>query len=239
MTIRTLLLLALAGWAAAQDGAPTDGLIGHWKLDEASGDAADASGNGNGGKLQGDAKPSEEAPRGFVNPRSLAFDGKSARVNVGDRASLTVRDALTLAAWVRPTANSEPVGIILNKEGEYELARSENGRFQFAVASSQPGWDFIDTGRELPLNDWTHVAVTYSSDGKKAKAYVDGKEVFSTDAFGGIGDTHPESNELWIGGRSKDGGCEYFAGRIAEVRIYDRALSAEEIRKVHASRLKK
>jgi arabinan endo-1,5-alpha-L-arabinosidase len=238
MTIRTMLLLVLAGWVSAQEKAPADGLIGHWKLDEASGDAADGSGKGNGGKLQGEVTSSTETPRGFVNARSLAFDGKSGRVNVGARDALVGQDALTIIAWVRPTANGEPVGIILNREGEYELARSENGRLQFAIASSLPGWDFVDTGCELPLKTWTHVAVTYSSEGKKAKAYANGKEVFSVEAFGGIGDTRPEENEFWIGGRSKDGGCEYFAGQIAEVRLYDRALSADEIRKVYASTLK-
>ena len=73
------------------------------------------------------------------------------------------------------------------------------------------------------LNTWTHVASTF--DGAVIRLYINGVQVAST-AFSGT--MVPSTGALRIGGNSLFV-TEYFTGRIDEVRIYDRALSAAEI----------
>jgi hypothetical protein len=74
----------------------------------------------------------------------------------------------------------------------------------------------------LPLNTWSHLAVTY--DGSQLRLYVNGALV-ATKAQGG---TIPVSaGPLRIGGNSIWG--EWFKGAIDEVRVYDRAVTPDEI----------
>ena len=74
----------------------------------------------------------------------------------------------------------------------------------------------------LPLNTWSHLALTY--DKVTLRLYVNGTQVGSAAASADIATS---SNPLQIGSDSIYG--QYFKGRIDEVRIYNRALSATEI----------
>jgi Concanavalin A-like lectin/glucanases superfamily len=80
-----------------------------------------------------------------------------------------------------------------------------------------------DGSRADPLHRWSHLAVTY--DGEMLRLFIDGSEVSSRPTSGSILKT---SDPLWIGGNHPYG--EYFNGLIDEVRIYDRALNARQIR---------
>jgi Concanavalin A-like lectin/glucanases superfamily len=74
----------------------------------------------------------------------------------------------------------------------------------------------------LPLNAWTHLATTY--DGSTLRLYVNGAEVGTQATSGAI---QVSTGRLRIGGNAI--WSEWFAGRIDEVRIYTRALTAAEI----------
>ena len=74
----------------------------------------------------------------------------------------------------------------------------------------------------MPLNTWTHLATTY--DGTTLRLFVNGTQVGSRAVSGAL---LTSSGVLRIGGNSQWG--EYFAGRIDEVRIYNRALTQSEI----------
>ena len=93
----------------------------------------------------------------------------------------------------------------------------------YVVAASQPGVPLGAAGTsQLPLNAWTHVAATY--DNTTLRLYVNGVQVGSRAVSGAL---VTSTGVLRIGGNSMWG--EFFAGRIDEVRIYNRALSAGEI----------
>jgi Concanavalin A-like lectin/glucanases superfamily len=79
-----------------------------------------------------------------------------------------------------------------------------------------------DGRRADPVNDWSHVALTY--DGRKLRLYVNGSQVSSQAITGTILRT---ADPLWIGGNRPYG--EYFQGLIDEVRVYNRALSRLEV----------
>ena len=67
----------------------------------------------------------------------------------------------------------------------------------------------------LPVNTWTHLAVTY--DGSTLRFYVNGVQ---TGILAQTGTMATSTNPLQIGGDSLFG--QYFAGIIDEVRIYNR-----------------
>ena len=155
---------------------------------------------------------------------ALSFDGINDWVTVADANALDLTTGMTLEVWVYPTA-ANGVRDILIKEGTgvdiYNLyARNGQGQPESNVfAGGSNRWA---TGPTLPLNTWSHVAGTY--DGLTVRLFVNGLQVGSTAYTGTIGTS---TGVLRIGGNSMWG--EFFQGRLDELRIYSRALSAAEI----------
>src|SRR5205823_7782708 len=98
--------------------------------------------------------------------QAFSFSADGQKVQITNSAGLGMTTAVTMEAWIYPTAASGTTSnIIMNKEGEYEVALfpigSGQNTIQWAFANSNPGWAFHNTGYVVPLNAWTHVVVTY------------------------------------------------------------------------------
>jgi RHS repeat-associated protein len=83
----------------------------------------------------------------------------------------------------------------------------------------------VDTGFAPPANQWTHVAVVYNSG--VIKTYTNGVLAHTYNGSGNIGDAIPAQNDFRIAGRQS--GSQFFAGKIDQVCVYNRALSASEV----------
>ncbi|MBO0862101.1 MAG: DUF1549 domain-containing protein [Chloracidobacterium sp.] len=191
------------------------------------------------------------SPRYVESPlgRGVAFDGKL-YFDAGRRAdfhyksnSTDYRERFTIAAWVYP--ESERSGSIIAKvsdspvEVENNVPRAQgyglyfiNGKIHFNIVSSW-GEDAlrVETEEAQPLRRWSHVAVVF--DGLKSwedrlRIFVNGREVklkFNQRNFFDFAGS--AGNTLKIGA---GGGPQFrFKGAIDEVRIYSRALDADEI----------
>ena len=97
----------------------------------------------------------------------------------------------------------------------YDLALTNTGALYAAPYLGNAYYPMF-TAATLPLNAWTHVALTY--DGAWLRIYMDGLEVASRTAHGTLAATE---NPMELG--------LYFHGALDEVRVYDRALDAAEI----------
>ncbi len=160
-----------------------------------------------------------DAPIAVEDRYGLQFDGVDDYVNLGSNSSLAVTTSLTTETWVRPTAYPAASGIILNKEGEYEVGLDSAGKLRWAFTNSNPGWAWHDTGYTLALNQWAHIAVTYSNG--VVTTYVNGTLVETYYGSGAIGDSYTGLNDLRIGGRSNSPSGQYFTGDIDEVRVWN------------------
>jgi hypothetical protein len=204
----------------------TAGLVAAYAFDEASGATVnDASGNGHRGALSGGVTRTTQGRFG----RALDFNG-AAFVTVPDAAGLDLGSAMTLEAWVYPTAAPTRTTTALMKEQADGLAYalyagSATGRPRAAVElDSDPGTAHAVNGPvRLPLHTWTHLATTF--DGTSLRLYVNGVLAASRDVPGTLAES---TGPLRIGGNGVWG--EYFRGRIDEVRVYDRALAQAEVR---------
>ncbi|WP_084286119.1 PQQ-dependent sugar dehydrogenase [Solirubrobacter soli] len=200
--------------------APSSGLVGAWGFDETAGaTTADASGNGNTGTLNGPARTS--AGR-FGS--ALDFDGVNDWVTVADSASLRVTTGMTLEGWAYPTGGSGWRTLAL-KETASDLAWAlypfgDGGLPSGHMATSGDLWA---RGTAAPaLNTWTHFAVTY--DGATIRMYVNGVQ---TGTRAQIGTLRASTQPLRFGGNAI--WPEWFRGRLDEIRVYDRPLSAVQI----------
>jgi fructan beta-fructosidase len=172
--------------------------------------------------------------------QGVILDGKSQSIKIPHYAGLKPDKAITISAWIKPTKITKGwwwQEIYRKEDGNARalLAIGENGNRQedkhclfFGLGI---GGKYIDhgvplAGPKLLDGKWHLVCGTY--DGKALGFYVDGKEIGTTKATGDIMTSGEAS--AYIG--SAKGSEEYFNGGIDDVRIYNRALSADEIKKM-------
>ena len=118
------LVLGLAVAAAAlgvlvatpNGNSSTPGLVAAYAFDEGSGmTVTDASGNSNSGTAVGSTWSSSGK-----YGKALSFNGTSSRVTIPDAASLHLSSAMTLEAWVRPSAVTNKWRDVID-EGQRQL----------------------------------------------------------------------------------------------------------------------
>ncbi len=208
-------VLVLGALAFAQGvGANGPGPVSWWRAEGNANDSVD----GNSGTLANGA--------GFAPGQAgqaFSFDGVDDHVRVAPAPNLVLTTSGSIEAWILPTRPVE--AIILNKEGEYEVARFPDGSIRWAFANSIPGWTWINSGFVAAQNQWTHLVVTY--DNGTVKTYANGSLVHTFNGAGSIGDFHPGSDDLIIGGRQLL--VQYFSGLIDEAAIYNNTLTASEV----------
>jgi len=201
-----------------------DGLVGWWKMDEGTSTVAhDFSGKGNQGTVtSGTWVIGKKAG-------ALSLDGSSSFVDVGANSSLAITGDMTLSAWVNPTSLSPSTQlnvIVSGRSAEvdqpYDMAI--NSGVILTQIHTTSGWQMVSSGAvSIPLNQWSHIMIVRS--GLTFSFYKDG-------VFAGTGSiTDPVYNPNWNGaliGKGFYGGARFFNGRIDDVRIYNRALSASE-----------
>ncbi len=210
-------------WMTAAGYAPdlTTGLVAAYGFDEGTGGTtADATANALDGTISGASWTSS----GY-DGNALTFDGVDDWVTVADAAALDLTDGMTLAAWVYPTTLGDWRTVVFKEDTAgfaYALDADADGASPAGYLTTDvAGFEALDDA-PLSANTWTHIAVTY--DGANLVLYVNGAVAGVTPASGTIVTT---SGALRMGGNSPWG--EYFAGRIDSVRIYDRALSPNEV----------
>ncbi len=201
---------------------PPDGLVGHWKLERnPARRAKDASGQGHTGKLRGNPQWTKGRVGG-----GLAFDGKGDFVNTGYKTDLS---QWTVACWVRSPrapASRLPNGPV-HREKNFQITwdhRSAKARGSAGVCVGEE-WHLASFG-PLKADRWYHLAATY--DGNALRAYTDGALVTENTKPSGPPDA--ETFTLKIGAHAFGTSC--FRGKVDDVRLYNYALSADDIRKL-------
>ena len=169
----------------------------------------------------------EDAPVAVNDNHGLDFDGIDDYVSIADSASLTMTNTVTMEAWIKANPTVNVNRMIINKEGEYEVALFPDGTINWAFANTDPDWTWHNTGYVVPDGEWTHIAVAY--DNGTVSTYANGTLVDVYNGSGPIGDAHATLDELRIGGRSNDPAGKYFDGRIDDVRVWSTARTQVQI----------
>ncbi len=203
------------------DGAPTAGLVAAYGFNENTGTTtADGSGNNLTGTIAGATWTTAGK-----NGNALTFDGVNDMVSVADNAVLDAT-RVTLMAWVRPTALGNWRTAILKESTNglaYALYAEDNVSRPAAYVNLGANDREAKGTAKLVVDTWTHIAMTF--DGAALRVYVNGALVRTQNFSGNIITTNAP---LRIGGNAV-WNDEFFAGQIDDVRVYNRALSLDDI----------
>ena len=202
---------------------------------ETGGGWADLSANSNHGELVNGVQYDTS------NRGTLVFDGVNDYISFSDAPNLLFLDRTpyTLEAWFYITTNpygSQTYTGIFNRENTFEGSRdgynlwlhpTSNNEMTLTSERYQSGENrnVSHTVTNSILNSWQHICVTYNGVGNTLRMYYNTDLVSSNSNANGK--LVNDSKTLEIGKRNSDG---YFNGRLAEQKIYNRALSHEEIK---------
>ncbi|MCP3684906.1 MAG: hypothetical protein GY861_19770 [bacterium] len=205
-------------------------VIGYWSFDETSGSiASDDSDSGNDGTLNGDP----QWITGKVG-NALQFDGVDDHVQVDD--TFNIAGDFSIGMWINVASWDKNEYLLHNglfsiyHRGEwagdrvYLLIKIDSP--DYPGDSSWTGKAAVRTNTELKENEWYHIAAVKSED--NLSMYLNGIHEKEVDALSGYSlDTSGLLN-LRIGGYSS-----HFNGKIDEVKIWDKALTSEEVEELY------
>ena len=155
-----------------------------------------------------------------ANAGSIVFDG----VNdyVVSNLNLNLLPEVTFSGWIYTTRSSGNCGIMGNDNGNYgRVIRCGGSLFQILNTQALAGYSPSD----IPLNQWFNVVVSWST--SAVKFYLNSTQQQAT--FAGEGATYNDSSTTTFGSTGPGGAAQTLLGNIAQVSIYNRALTAPEI----------
>ena len=236
----TMVVLALVTGAVAQE--PDPSMLGWWKLDEGAGDiAADSSGrnnhgmifNLNGGLGDGGSMWNRDSERGIV----ASFNGDDAAGAYIDSGitipPMSLTNDFTWAFWGKQQGDGTGVNqtILGNRYGgtasPLQFIKFTPTKFEF-YNDDTAYTDSITYPVAIPDGVWVHHATV--KQGATLTYYRNGQEVATSTPTKTI-----DANPFYMGG---DPQGERWSGSLSDVRLYERALSAEEVKALVPPKLK-
>jgi hypothetical protein len=234
-----------------QNDALSNGLVGHWKLDETSGtDVIDYASSNNGTMVGG--LTGADSVDGKLN-KALTFDGVDDYIRMPTNDPFDSLQAGTVTAWFKATDLSADNVIFLYSTigNDNSVARwqidppGDNNVLRFRWKAPNAGWNSVVGTTPIQTGRWYHAA--FVSDGaSRTKIYLNGIEentffdLIQTgdgseeDFIADIRDIGTFNHFPQIGAYSRQSGDDYFFnGDIDDVRIYNRALTSEEVKNIY------
>lgn len=236
---------------------PSEGLVSHWAFDEGEGDVArDLSVNERDGSIRGATWST--GPGGGV----LEFDGIDDYVEVASLPPVSSLGVGSISVWFRADAIPTGHGIVpifyygsrdscanmfdaANQGLVIELGHSPihygSERLYFTIFAngcSFPSFCY-DSGDPISKGEWHHFVAVVGENYNTG--YLDGVEMqnrrynFGNGASSQFFEDAARHEVLWIGKGFWDAEPVYFDGAIDDVRIYDHALSAQEVREFYVN----
>ena len=201
----------------------TDGLVGYWQLDK---DVRDYSGNNYNGTVVG-ALPYGEFYK---------FDGIDDYINIPHQVLTTqqIRESgLTMIAKVRPTEIKESRIFSMKPTTGYSdsatggIGIRESGTARIICYDDPTSYKYVNSSTVLSVNEWYLVIGIYNPADATMRLYLNGIEEGTPQVITTYSRLS-SNDETYIGNDSTQ--SREFAGDIAYVKIFNRALTAKEVK---------
>jgi hypothetical protein len=220
LLILTTALLSLSTLSQVPNYVPTNGLVGYWPF---NGNANDESGNGNNGTVNGASLTSDRF--GVVNS-AYSFDG----INDEVFANRIAQSSFSFSGWYNLNANQQYSPIIDAYNGNWELL-IESLTPTFVKWISLPNvYEEYFTSQSSNINTWYHLVCSFSNN--QVAIFLNGSLIQTFNNISLI-----NTNGLYYFGKSYSGTIQYLNGKLDDIGIWNRALTACEIQDLYASQL--
>ena len=214
-----ILLVALIFilMAAVTPTSAEAGLVAYYPFD---GDTSDHSGNGNDGTNHGATFVSG------TSGQALSFDGADDYVSAPVNINPDVMPQMTMVAWVKPDEGSPIRQVISHDHGGYDRSLGIDSRGGGTGWSAFSGSGSVLGYHPVTIGEWVFIAAVYDQNAETVKLFVNGALINEEKGSLGTGWEY-----LYIGDNPSYN--EHFSGIIDEVKIYNYALSAAEIKSLY------
>ena len=226
-----------------------DGLVGHWTFDgpdvdwgSTTAEIKDRSDQGNHGDAQGGMTPQSATDGALGQALYVERDGEKVAVPEDGEFDVASGTDFSVAAWIRTSGTTSWQTIIDARGGSdapdngYLLGvRSDGIKFLIVDDEGLRHEDSVaPTTYNVQEGRWHHIVALYSDADTCMRTYADGQEqaLECNYNYGSITQNHT-TNQIMIGGEIGTGAWDSFLGSLDDVRIYNRALSAEEVKRLY------
>lgn len=201
-----------------------------------SGNAMDASGSGLHGKVKGATLTHDRF--GHAN-EAYAFNGKNNLIFVPADIRLHTPESVTVSCWIKPEraasyASWVSMGFLGANRSQWRAGFGQDGNAEWGftetvAADNQKAWfDFLVTDCRIPLNEWTHVTTVANKESGDIVMYKNGRPA---GRIRGLQPFHVYKTELYMGYQPDN--PEFYQGALDEVRIFDTALTDDEVKAIY------
>ena len=214
----------------------SDGLVAYYPFD---GNADDASGHGNNGTEYGGL-----SYKMGVSGESASFDGIDDYIRVPSHSSLNPVDQFSISFWVKVDGFTNVWSPIVHKGGpslsdyknrEYTVWLENTSSFLLASAGDNSA-QYYNNACCARLGNWTHYVGIIDRQNHRMKIYVDG--ILKVDANDSYSTFNNNNNDLILGWTEEiDSSFSPFKGRVDDLRIYNRALTEDDVRALYDEHL--
>lgn len=223
-------------------GSPIGSPVGYWKFDQGAdntcaGGTNDACNSGSAGSTLDGAESGMAVPATANSGwnqngkfgKALSFDGSNDYVSVADNNALSPSSALTLSAWINPTAIGANIPVIFSKQtsgggaGDYYLNISSTGG-RFLINNTTLAFTYT-----FSTSRWYYIVGVYDASTTSMKVYINGTQIATTSSAPAsmTNTTAP----LYIGTDPNSITSTYsFNGLIDEAKIFSSALTSAQVK---------
>jgi Tol biopolymer transport system component len=203
------------------------GLVAYYPF---NGNANDESGNNNNGKITGAVFVADKFGK---SGNALNLNGVDNCVEIASSPTINITGSLSISCWIFPrrAGRWESWVAKVNNNGsrsQWRFGFGDPAPASFGLTVWNSDWsDHWTNKKAIPLNTWSHVILVADQQQHVAYYYLNGELV---DTITGIKEFSGSNDPLFIGHQKDD--FVFFDGLIDEVRIYNRPLNTDEVKKL-------
>jgi hypothetical protein len=223
LIVLMVLLLSIGTYCSADISA---GLVAHWTFDDGNGITAEDSAGSNDGTLVNGPVWTTGSIGGALDFNG--DDGVYIKGSAGTGSNLNIYNTdVTLSAWVNIRTGGT---IVARSKPHYITYQLQAYTWARANMYISPVHYAVDTAKILSPNTWYHIVGVFDRAANKGYVYVNGV----LEAEGPLPDAQSTNDGLTKVGCRNDATDQPFDGKIDDVRIYNRALSVDEVALLYA-----
>jgi hypothetical protein len=228
-SVAVLTVTAAPAYASSKDAILADKPIHYYPLDETNGTVAADLGSkaGGGGTYTGGITLGQSVPTSQMGKAAAFFDGRDG--SFVDLGVFHPGDAVTLEAWVNMATDASTAykAVIARWDGSYEMDATGTDVGNLVIRNDSNAFGLVATAKPFQRNVWTHIASKFENG--VLTIFMNGEQGTSQDLGGILQDQGLNTPDRVMIGATR-AGILCWRGKIAQVAIYDKGLTAGQIR---------